>query len=86
MILASVIGEKALEKCSTLFCYLDAIGEAMRLDTTNSLGRVRRFLPTYHPNIGLWLKVTAPVRTVQPLGGQDNLASPRLFRGDFASP
>lgn len=71
-ILASVIGEKAPEHCSPLFCYMDAISEAYHVYGRQAWLRydeqfrqrkaVRPSMRWDHKDIGLWLRVSAPTR------------------------
>ncbi|CAJ0962012.1 unnamed protein product [Ranitomeya imitator] len=71
-IMASVIGEKAPENCSALFCYLDAIGKAyttyggqgwLRYD--EQFRQRKAFRPSIrwdHKDIALWMRVMVPSR------------------------
>ncbi|KAM3929242.1 uncharacterized protein RB166_007049 [Leptodactylus fuscus] len=68
-ILASVVGEKAPENCSVLFCYLDSIGEAYWVYGGNAWLRynehfrqrmaVRPSLRWDHKDISSWMKLMA---------------------------
>ncbi|KAM3923887.1 uncharacterized protein RB166_012822 [Leptodactylus fuscus] len=74
-ILASVIGEKAPENCSALFCYMDVIGEAYRVyggqawlrydEQFRQRKALRPSIRWDHKDISLWLKLMVPVRTGQ---------------------
>lgn len=79
-ILASVIGEKAPENCSALFCYLDSIGEAYRVYGGNAWLRydeqfrqrkaVRPSIRWDHKEISLWMRLmAAPKGAGQPFQG-----------------
>lgn len=66
-ILASVIGEKAPENCSPLFCYLDSIGEAQRVyggmawlrydEQFRQRKAIRPAMRWNHKDISLWMKL-----------------------------
>lgn len=79
-ILVSVIEEKALEHCSTLFCYLDAFGEAHRVYGGNAWLRyddqfrqrkvVHLSIHWDHKDISLWMcLMMAPCASSQPFPG-----------------
>lgn len=79
-ILASVIGEKEPENCSSLFCYLDAIGEAYRVygglawlrydEQFRQRKAVRPQIRWDHKDIGLWMKLMVQARASgQPFPG-----------------
>lgn len=79
-ILASVMGEKAPEHCSALYCYLDAIGEAYRVYGGNAWLRydeqfrqrkaMRPSICWDHKDISLWMRLmTAPPSSGQPIHG-----------------
>ncbi|PIO30965.1 hypothetical protein AB205_0195640, partial [Aquarana catesbeiana] len=71
-ILASVVGEKAPEHCSTLFVYLDAISEAHRTyggvawlrydEQFRQRMAVRQSLRWDHKDISLWMKLMTAAR------------------------
>lgn len=71
-ILASVIGEKAPENCSALFCYMDSIGEAFRVyggvawlrydEQFRQRKAVRTSLKWDHKDISLWMRLMAAPR------------------------
>ncbi|XP_056409991.1 uncharacterized protein LOC130338807 [Hyla sarda] len=78
-ILASVIGEKAPDNCSGLFCYLDSVGEAYRTyggtawlrydEQFRQRKAVRPSLRWDHKDISLWMKLMAAPRAP---GGQQS--------------
>lgn len=79
-ILASVIGEKAPDQCSALFCYLDAIGEAHRVyggtawlrydEQFRQRKAVRPSIRWDHKDISLWMRLMmAPRAGSQPFAG-----------------
>lgn len=86
-IMASVIGEKAPENCSPLFCYMDAIGEAYRVyggtawlrydEQFRQRKALRPGLRWDHKDIGLWMKLMTHARAAgQPfLGGAGSSGS-----------
>ncbi|KAM3928078.1 uncharacterized protein RB166_006205 [Leptodactylus fuscus] len=71
-ILASVVGERAPEDCSALFCYLDSIGDAYRVYGGNAWLRydehfrqrkaVRPSLRWDHKDISSWMKLMAATK------------------------
>lgn len=71
-ILASVIGEKAPDNCSALFCYLDSIGEAHRVyggmawlrydEQFRQRKAVRPSIRWDHKDISLWMKLMTSAR------------------------
>ncbi|CAJ0916298.1 unnamed protein product [Ranitomeya imitator] len=70
--LASIIGEKAPENCSALFCYMDSIDEAHRAyggqawlwydEQFRQRKAVRPAIWWDQKDIGLWLRVMAPTK------------------------
>ncbi|XP_040269070.1 olfactory receptor 1030-like [Bufo bufo] len=72
-ILASVVGEKAPEHCSALFCYMDAIGEAYRTyggvawwkydEQLRQRKAVRASIRWDHKDIGLWMRLMVAPKT-----------------------
>lgn len=73
-ILATVTGEKALESCSALFCYLDSISEAQRvyegvawLHYDEQFWQRKAVKPSPrwdHKDLSLWMKLMTQTRTV----------------------
>lgn len=78
-ILASVIGERAPENCSALFCYMDSIGEAYRVyggtawlrydEQFRQRKAVRPSIRWDHKDISLWMRLMSAPRSSQPFRG-----------------